>query len=423
MDDQRKMMLFRWFFTGRQGLFAKRLLGDDGQYRYKPIYSELTDDHIKAHMRGRVMLGSYPIFSDDTTHWAAADFDGHNGVAFEHARIFADALRAYGIEPLCNTSQSGRGVHVRVIFSDPRYPGRGASAVGGIERPVHAAIARRFMQKVVEQTGLPGFRNGGAFDRVFPTQDYLRTAGSVGSQIAMPFNVEAAQQRGGSMLLDRDFNPIPLKDSWSFMQEYKLVRLFDLVDAVETMGETSYILECVDSRNNFIAEARFDGANRGSVYHQNKKSKCTGEQLEFMLRACDFLRWTKQTTNMPYPLWFALVSQLIIYDAIGGREVFHMISSMDKSHDNRGKPRYSQEKTDRQYDQALATLRSPYSCRRIAADGWQCPWLSDSGCRKFTREDGRGAYAPARIALFRDRRGGQGQAVRADQADGVSDHA
>jgi hypothetical protein len=398
-------MLFRWFFTGRPGLYAKRLLGRDGKYRYMPIHDELTDDHIRAHMYGRVMLGSYPILEDNTTHWAAADFDGGNGNAFEHARVFVNALMRYDIRPLCNVSQSGKGVHVRVVFSDSRRSGT---------RPIHSAVARRFMLKIIEQTELPSYREGGAFDRVFPSQDYLRDADSIGNQIAMPFNKVAAEERGGSMLLDACFNRIPLKDSWDFLTEYKLIQMINLFDAAQEMGETCYIFECVDSDNNFLEASKYDGASRESMHARNKKFPRVKEQLEFMVRGCDFFRWVRENPGLSYGLWFALVSQLIPYDQVGGRGVFHGISAMDTGCDSKGHPRYSPESTDIQYDKALVTMRSSYSCERIAVEGWRCRWLGEGGfCTKFKSRDGRMARSPAFLPFFR---GSEANNTRRDSA-------
>lgn len=398
MDERQKLFVFRWFFCGRPGLYAKRVLGDDGNYRYKPIREELTDDLIKAHMCGRVILGSYPILEDQTTHWAAADFDGDNGNAFEHASILVNALRRYEIEPLCNVSQSGKGVHVRIIFIDPRYADQSNP---GVSRPIHAAVARRFMTKVVEQAELPHLKDGGAFDRVFPSQDYLRDKTSIGNQIAMPLNKKAADERGGSMLLGPDFKRIPLSDSWDAISGYRLIRPIDLFDAAEAMGETNFIFECVDGDNNFLDASKYDGVSRESIYERNKKSKRTRSQLEFMVRACDFLRWAKSSTSIPYALWFALASQLIIYDRVGGRDVFQLISSRDTSCDNKGHPRYSPGKTDIQYEKALVSLRCSYTCERIAADGWRCRWLNEHGfCTKFRARDGRMSRSPANLPFY-----------------------
>jgi len=401
VDERQKLLYFRWFYAGRPGLYARRCKGDDGRFAYRPVYAELTDELIKAHMRGQVMLGSYPILADNTTHWAAADFDGHNGNAFEHASILVNVLRSYDIEPLCNVSQSGKGVHVRIIFADHRSSKPENQCAGAALRPVHAAIAHRFMAKVVAQTELPNIHQGGAFDRVFPSQDRLVSSKSIGNQIAMPFNMEAAEKRGGSMLLDRDFNRIQLSDSWEAMQNYRLIRIVDLLDAAMAMGEVHHIFECVDADNNFIESSRFDRASHGSVYHRNKKERRTRSELEFMVRACDFIQWAKHNPQLSYHLWLALASQLIVYDAVGGRSVFHAISSLDSRIDNRGQPVYSSERTDRQYDHALSGLRGPYSCRRIATEGWACRWMGEQGCTKFTLRDGRGAHAPARLPFFR----------------------
>jgi len=149
-------------------------------------------------MHGKVMLGAYPILLNGTTRWVAADFDGKNDNAFEESKILSDSLQSFGIETLCNTSQSGNGVHVRLIFQE--Y--------------IESWIARNLMNAFIEMNGIRSINDGGAFDRLFPTQDELdlRDPRAIGNQIAMPLHKVAAEERGGTLLLDNDFSPIPLGD-------------------------------------------------------------------------------------------------------------------------------------------------------------------------------------------------------------------
>ena len=122
MRKEEKIFYFRRFFCGRDDVYAFRVKDRGYRPRRTPDY-KLTDAMIIRHMRGEVMLGAYPLLTDGGCDWIAADFDGHHGNAFEHAFRLAEKLREYEIEPLCNTSQSGNGVHVRVIFGDPVFGG------------------------------------------------------------------------------------------------------------------------------------------------------------------------------------------------------------------------------------------------------------------------------------------------------------
>lgn len=388
MDRLQKLFLFRWFFTGRPDIYARRQNNEQGHASYKFIREPLTDDLLMAHMSGRELLGSYPILRDNTTRWAAADFDGKNGNAFEHAAVLVGVLKGLGIVPICNVSQSGHGVHVRIVFADSRRPDPRLPSVP--PRPVHAAIAHRLMLKAVELAELPHVDDGGAFDRVFPTQDFLRTAKSIGNQLALPLNKRAADERGGTLLLDEDFRPIPLSESWDFMVSYRLLSMLDLYDAATEMGATHYVMECVDENNNFLSDSQYDDVDGEVIYKRNSQSQRTINQLKLLIKSCDFIRWAIMNPALvQYNLWFAIASQFAMFDQVGGRGAFHQLSSRDTGYDDKGKPRYSAEYTDRTYESALTTLRSNYSCRRIAEDGFRCRWLDTAGyCGKFGYEGG-----------------------------------
>jgi hypothetical protein len=324
-------------------------------------------------MKGDIMIGAYPFLADGTCEWVAADFDGHHGNAFEHAKALADTFREYGIDPLCNTSQSGRGVHVRIIFDDPR----------GDLKPMEVWVARRFMEAFIEMCELPTLGEGGALDRIFPTQDTLPGGRSIGNQIAMPLNMEAANTRNGSMLLDQQFNTVPLGEpTWDMIELYDPVNRLDVVDALGEIGRLD-VLE--DSPAKRSRGGSFDG--RESFQDSN------ASDLDMIIGGCEFIQYACES-GLTYFEWIALAANLACYDPHGGRALFHKISACDKG-------RYNHETTEKKYENILRTMGGPITCERIASEGWRCPMLGEDGvCNKFRNDFGRGPRAPASIPRF-----------------------
>ena len=87
-----KISLFRTLFRGRDDVFAVRWIGKDGKAGYSPAahkdwsnldakgrpartFLPLTDDDAVAHLTGRQTIGVYPLLSDETCWFLAADFD------------------------------------------------------------------------------------------------------------------------------------------------------------------------------------------------------------------------------------------------------------------------------------------------------------------------------------------------------------
>jgi hypothetical protein len=321
---------------------------------------------IIRHMAGEVMLGAYPIMSNGECNWIAADFDGNNGNAFDEAYKLVEALREYDITPLCNTSQSGKGVHVRVVFGDPK---RSENQIG-----VKSYLARRFMNYFIDMSGVRTVKQGGAFDRLFPSQDRLETSRSIGNQIAMPFHLKAAQERKGTMLLDRQFKVVPLgEETWDEIELYEPLEVLDLLDLLLDLS--------ID-----IDEPKEEKTRRPL---EQERVKLNEHELMFMLENCEFI-WHAVSDFLSYDEWVFLAANLAAFDHLGGREAFHKISNVDS--------RYNYEITDKKYDDILGRL-SPTTCSRIS-EYWQCPSLGlDGQCNKF-RYYRRGARAPAALPFI-----------------------
>lgn len=394
MEREQKLLYFRHFFTGRDDVFAIRQRSGGYSFKREP----LTNAMIIGHMQGRHLIGSYPLKRDGSTQWVAADFDSKNGNALEHAKVLVEALREFDIEPLCNTSQSGNGVHVRLVFPDFRL----RNIDGGSGNVITASVARRFLLAMIEYAELPHLSKGGAFDRVFPTQDFLRSENSVGNQIAMPLNKFAADNREGTMLLDRDLKKIPLGDAtWERIELYDFISSGAIFDAVQSIGKYSFVYGNINEHGKIIYERKI---NRGTMRAKNNKehggNNPTYADLKFVLENCNFMNRVL-SGPLPYSIWVALASILAIFDSVGGREEFHRISSFDSGVNSRGKSRYDVDKTEEKYDNILSTYRSPNTCEYIAAEGWKCPHLGEDGiCMKFRLNDGRGAKTPATSYMF-----------------------
>lgn len=365
MDDREKLFYFRRFFSGRDDVYAFRVPGEGYRPRRTPEY-KLTDKMIIRHMAGEVMLGAYPIMSNGECNWIAADFDGNNGNAFDEAYKLVEALREYDITPLCNTSQSGKGVHVRVVFGDPK---RSENQIG-----VKSYLARRFMNYFIDMSGVRTVKQGGAFDRLFPSQDRLETSRSIGNQIAMPFHLKAAQEREGTMLLDRQFKVVPLgEETWDEIELYEPLEVIDLLDLLLDLSID--IDEPKEEKSKEITESM--------------KARLSGDDLMFMLTNCDFM--THAIFDfLSYDEWVFLAANLAAFDHLGGLDAFHKLSRVD--------PRYNQDAAEKKYNDILGKL-SPTTCSRIS-EYWRCPQLgSDGQCNKF-RYYRRGARAPAALPFI-----------------------
>ena len=100
-----------------------------GMDRRGAAYLPLTAEVVAAHLVGDVFIGLYPLLPDNTCHFLVADFDGP--AAMLDALAYVKAARASGVPAALEISQSGRGAHVWVFFTDA-VPAAVARAVGTV---------------------------------------------------------------------------------------------------------------------------------------------------------------------------------------------------------------------------------------------------------------------------------------------------
>ena len=207
-----KVKLFRSLFKGREDVFAiywqkGRKHGYMPAYQYDPymyrlhvykggIFNDykdktllpLTDQQVIKHLKGDHLIGIYPLLTDNSSWWIAADFDGEKWI--EECINFIKICNDKKIPAYLERSRSGKGGHVWIFFDHP-YP---------------AFKSRKILNALLTQAGIISiFDKNSSFDRLFPNQDYLSGKG-FGNLIALPLHKPALEQ-GNSCFINEQLRP------------------------------------------------------------------------------------------------------------------------------------------------------------------------------------------------------------------------
>jgi superfamily II DNA or RNA helicase len=218
---RKRIALFRSLFRGREDVYARRWEKSDGRHGYMPAvvtdwkainrsrpeerkkvdrktrkFIPLTDAVIENHLLGKETVGLYPLLSDETCFFLAADFDKRT---WEYDSLaFLETCRDLSVPAALERSRSGKGGHIWIFFD------RGLSAITA--RKLGCVILTRTMERR-HQVGLD------SYDRFFPNQDTM-PKGGLGNLIALPLQF-APRKAANSVFIDSDFRPYP--DQWQFL--------------------------------------------------------------------------------------------------------------------------------------------------------------------------------------------------------------
>ncbi|MDY6846831.1 MAG: DEAD/DEAH box helicase family protein [Chloroflexota bacterium] len=260
-SQEEKILLFRSLFKGREDVFPRRFESSKtGKSGYAPVcrnewkagicqkpkiacrkcnfreYEPVSDKIIRNHLIGTdpkerpgkdFSIGVYPLLTDETCWFLAADFDKTSWT--EDVKVFLETCATYRVPAVLERSRSGNGGHVWIFF----------------ETPVPAVLARNLGSMLLTSTlnrrpeiGLD------SYDRLFPSQDTL-PRGGFGNLIALPLQ-NKPREKGNSVFVDPDFNPYP--DQWAFLSSvHKLTKqaLESILETVRDEGEMTGIRSVV----------------------------------------------------------------------------------------------------------------------------------------------------------------------------------
>lgn len=216
-----KVTLFRRLFRGRADVFPIRWEGKaSGKSGYAPacanewrpgvcekprikcsdcgnrVLNPLTDAVIYAHLAGKQTVGVYPLLTDDTCHFLAADFDEADWQ--EDVQAYRQSCLELGVPVAIEISRSGKGAHAWVFFA-ARVSARDARRLG---TALISQTCARTRQLKLE-----------SYDRLFPNQDTM-PKGGFGNLIALPLQ-KKPREYGGSVFVDDALRPYP--DQWAYL--------------------------------------------------------------------------------------------------------------------------------------------------------------------------------------------------------------
>jgi superfamily II DNA or RNA helicase len=220
-SPEEKVRLFRSLFRGRTDVFPTRFVsGKTGKAGYAPAcankfirgicelprvkcgecpsqaFLPADDRAILDHLRGRHVMGVYPLLADETCWFLAIDFDKASWR--EDIAAFRETCRDLDIPCAIERSRSGNGAHAWYFFT----------------APVPASLARKMGCWLLTETMTRRHElRMESYDRLFPSQDTM-PRGGFGNLIALPLQHEARKQ-GNTLFVDESFQPWP--DPWAFL--------------------------------------------------------------------------------------------------------------------------------------------------------------------------------------------------------------
>ncbi len=236
LSTEQKIGLFRKLFRGRTDVYPVRWEKKDGSKAgYAPacgnewkaglcdkkrvkcsdcgnrLLLPLADQVIYDHLAGEHVVGVYPLLTDDTCHFLAADFDEADWR--DDAKAFAVSCHELSVPVAIEISRSGAGAHAWIFFSSA----------------VSARDARRLGSAIISHTCARTRQlKLESYDRLFPNQDTL-PKGGFGNLIALPLQKEA-REKGFSLFVDDEIKPHA--DQWAFLASVRLMSLADLESTI-----------------------------------------------------------------------------------------------------------------------------------------------------------------------------------------------
>lgn len=238
----------RWEKEGRSGYVPAYKVDWEDYNRHKSSggtfvnyskkeYLPFNDTALKEHFLGKSTIGIYPLLSDNTSFFIAADFDEANWQ--ESILKLYKICKEVELPAVIERSRSGNGGHLWLFF----------------EENIPAFQSRKIMFELLLQSGIVSkFEKEPSFDRLFPNQD-THSGKGIGNLIALPLQGNSLTQ-GNSCFLEPDtFEPV--EDQWAFLETIQKISK-QKIDALylQLSGTTKEVLtsKYTDSKSLFELE-------------------------------------------------------------------------------------------------------------------------------------------------------------------------
>ena len=192
------------------------------------LLKPLTDVIVFDHLAGKHTIGVYPLLTDDTCHFLAADFDEADWR--EDVRAFVKSCQEMGVQASIEISRSGNGAHVWIFFAG-RMSARDARKLGTAIISHTCARTRQLQLN--------------SYDRLFPNQDTM-PKGGFGNLIALPLQ-KKPRESGFSVFVDEQF--VPYDDQWGYLASIRPIGREDIESAILLATGNTHPLDVA-----FIAE-------------------------------------------------------------------------------------------------------------------------------------------------------------------------
>ncbi|MPM02700.1 hypothetical protein SDC9_48955 [bioreactor metagenome] len=225
--SQSHIDIYKSLFRGRKDVYAVRW-EKDGRSGYMPAYKVDWDDYnrhkssggtftnytkkeylpfndgaLKEHFSGKSTVGIYPLLSDNTSFFIAADFDEDNWQ--ESILKLYKVCQEVELPAIIERSRSGNGGHLWLFF----------------EENIPAFQSRKILFELLLQAEIVSkFEKEPSFDRLFPNQD-THSGKAIGNLIALPLQGHSLTCGNSSFLEPDTFEPV--EDQWDFLRTIQKV--------------------------------------------------------------------------------------------------------------------------------------------------------------------------------------------------------
>jgi len=255
-----KVALFRSLFRGRDDIYPQMWVNQKtGKKGYSPAcdnewvrgvcnkprvkcgecpnqsFVAVTSKTLLDHLKGRHVIGVYPLLRDETSWFLAVDFDKASWK--DDVSAFARTCHRFNLPVAVERSQSGNGAHAWFFF----------------EAPVPATIARKMGCFLITETMSQHHQlSMSSYDRLFPNQDTM-PKGGFGNLIALPLQYQA-RQSGNTLFMDEDLMPYP--DQWAFLASITRIPRQCIEEVTIKASSTGQILgiQASESDDDFVLE-------------------------------------------------------------------------------------------------------------------------------------------------------------------------